>query len=59
MLVTQYLIGEQIMHDRKERDTRTSDKHPPKILIEGFRPKRIKRDKDGNPLPVKPRPKKP
>ena len=47
------------MHDKKERDTRKGDQFPPKIIERGSKPKPIKRDKDGNPLPVKPPPKKP
>ena len=52
-------IGYKIMNNRKDRDTRKDDQLPPKIFKKGFQPKPIARDEDGNPLPVKPPPKKP
>ena len=47
------------MNNRKDLDTRKGDQLPPKFIKKGFQPKPIARDEDGNPLPVKPPPKKP
>ena len=51
-------IRNQIMNNRIDRGTRKDDQSTPKVTRREFQPKPIVRDVDGNPLPVKPPPKK-
>ena len=57
--MTHNLIGEQIMHDSKGRDTRQGDQHPSEPIERGFKPKPTEQDRNGNPLPANPPPEKP